>query len=99
MMPQRVSCVFDVPQHSRNDHDSEPDPEQYEEASEVSILASWIEVRHPGSVFDRRKHPLFLLCSDLLELTRWTWLMEEHPQVEEWNGHCSELIKTASIRD
>ena len=43
-MPQRISGVFDVPQHSRDDHDSESDPEQNEEASEVSIFASRIEV-------------------------------------------------------
>lgn len=65
-MPQRISCVFDVPQHSRDDHDSESDPEQNEETSEVSIFASWIKVRYPGSVFDCRKNPVLLLCSDML---------------------------------
>ena len=65
MMPERISCVFDIPQHGRDDHDSESDPKQHEEASEVSIFASWIKVRYPGGVFDGRKHPVLLLCSNL----------------------------------
>ena len=65
-MPQRISCVLDIPQHSRDDHDSKSNPEQNEEASEVSIFTSRIEVGHSGSVFDCRKHPVLLLRSDLL---------------------------------
>ena len=64
-MPQRVSRVLDVSQHSCDDHDGEADPEQHEEASEISIFTSWIEMRHPGGVFDRRKHSVLLLCSNL----------------------------------
>ena len=69
-MPQRISSVFDIPQHSRDDHDSESDPEQNEEASEISIITSWIEVRHSGGVLDCRKHPVLLLRSDLLASRR-----------------------------
>lgn len=65
-MPQRVPRVFNIPQHSRDDHDGESDPKQNEEASKVSILASWIEVRYPGSIFDGREHSVLLLRSDLL---------------------------------
>ena len=69
-MPQRVSCIFNIPQHSRDDHDSESDPEKDEEASKISIITSWIEVRHSGSVLDCREHPVLLLRSDLLASRR-----------------------------
>jgi hypothetical protein len=70
-MPQRISGILNIPQGCSDHHDRQSNPEEYKEASEVSIFAPWVEVGDSSRIFDGRKHPVFLLSSDLLPRRRY----------------------------
>lgn len=67
---QREPSLFVVPQHRSDHHDSKRDPEEHEEASEVMVVAPWIEVGYARSVLHSRKHSSLLLCSNLFPRRR-----------------------------
>lgn len=48
----RIASVLDIPQHGRDYHKGQADPEQDKEAPEISMVALSIEMRHTGSIFD-----------------------------------------------
>ena len=63
--PHRETGLLDVPQHRRHDHDGQPNPEQSEEAMEVSMLAVGVKVGESSGVVDGGEEPMFLLGSDV----------------------------------
>jgi hypothetical protein len=62
---QGISSLGHVSKHGREDHDRESDPKQNEEASEIMVVAVWVEVGNAVHVFDTREHALFLLGANL----------------------------------
>ncbi len=67
MDSKRVARIFNISQDRSQDHDPQPNPEQYEEPSEIPVLAFRIEVRDSSRVVHCRKQAvLLILCSNLL---------------------------------
>lgn len=60
-----VACLFDLAQHRGNDHDGQADPEQHEEAAEVTVVACGVEVGDAIDVLDGREYAPLLLGADL----------------------------------
>jgi len=56
-----MSRLFYVSQYCCQDHNSEANPEEDEESSEVTVIARWIEVRHPGNVVDGVEYAVLCL--------------------------------------
>nr|POE88164.1 hypothetical protein CFP56_11393 [Quercus suber] len=52
---QQTARVFQVPERGCDDQDSQPDPEQDEEAAKIAVVALGVEVRDAWSVLDSRK--------------------------------------------
>lgn len=70
LLPEGEARVLVVPQHRRDPHDGQPDPEQVEEPVEVVVVGLGVEVRHARLEVRRREEappPLFRphLLSDL----------------------------------
>lgn len=63
---QRIACLFDVPQARGDDHDGQTNPEEHEEAPEVTIVALRIEVRDPRPVVDVVERTIFGFGSSIL---------------------------------
>lgn len=63
---QREAGVFDVSKHRGNAHNGEANPEEVEEAMEVSVVAFWIEMTDARGELDGRKDATALLGSSLL---------------------------------
>ena len=48
---QQIPRLFQIPQHTRDHHDRQPDPEEHKKAAEVAVVAPRIEIREAGGVF------------------------------------------------
>jgi hypothetical protein len=60
-----MARFFDVPQTCCENHDGQADPEEDEEASEVSVVAPWIEMRYSVLIHDGMVQSMFRLGSGL----------------------------------
>jgi cation transport regulator ChaB len=49
---QRVTSILDIPQHSRNHHDKQRNPEQCEEAAKIVMVASGVKMRYARDIID-----------------------------------------------
>lgn len=57
--------ILDIPQHCSDHHDSQPYPEQNEEASEITVITFRIEVRNTCGIVDGWEQAMLLLRSFL----------------------------------
>ena len=69
-----MTRLFQIPQPRGEDHDTQADPEEDEEASEVPVLALGVEVRDSRDIVDGVEQSMLRLSSrSLLALERdWT---------------------------
>ena len=64
--PQWDAGILHVPQHSRDAHDGQANPEEIEKAMEVLVVTFWVEVRDARGKLDGGEDSTFLLGASLL---------------------------------
>ena len=94
--PHGIARVLDVAQHGRHDHDSEPNPEENEEAAEVSVFAVDVEMGHARGILDCREKALPLLGPDLPSCRRYR-MSRRRRICRDWSGAAATVVSTSLL--